>query len=245
MRAGGHPVHLLHRIGAADGPPARQRRQRAVVVAAAIAQPVAAGVPGQQGHQQRIGHARLAVRRNRAEAVREQRIARTPAAEGQRLAAGRGGRQQDGVAAAGQGVQQGTDVDLGSHRPKSRDGLPGHGQQPFQDAAGQQVTGQAGAEGRVAGVAGGQHGGTEGALGVHGVMLPPPDNGGARPWPYAGIPGPGNCRACRSLTVRTGGAALAVGVSPSQGLLAQVGAGYHDHDHGSASSRESAYWPWG
>ena len=41
------------------------------------------------------------------------------------------------------------------------------------------------------------------------------------------------------------GAAMAVGVSSSQGLREQVGTGYRDQDHDRASSLEDAYWPWG
>jgi hypothetical protein len=82
----------------ADREPPGQGRQRAVVIAAAIAQPVAAPVERQQRHEQDIRFQDRAVRPPGAEPVLEHDAVRLPVAENQRLAARRGVRQRDPVA---------------------------------------------------------------------------------------------------------------------------------------------------
>ena len=66
-RPGRHLRHLLPRIGDAERISPRQRGQRAVVEAGAVAQPVAAPVERQQRHQQEIRHCRLTHRAKGAE----------------------------------------------------------------------------------------------------------------------------------------------------------------------------------
>ena len=111
----------LYGESAAQAEGVGQGGEGAVVIAAAIAEPVAGRVERQQRHQQKIRTHDFARGVHRAEPARRQRVARAPGAKDQRQAEPGLFRQAQGVPSRRQGVEQRPDVDLVGHRPEPGD----------------------------------------------------------------------------------------------------------------------------